>query len=35
MNLDKVNKYIKDFEKTIKKPKTNFDKSKFKEALRQ
>ncbi|WP_335940294.1 ethanolamine utilization protein EutJ [Fusobacterium polymorphum] len=29
MNLDKVNKYIKDFEKTIKKPKTNFDKSKF------
>ena len=29
MNLDKANKYIKDFEKTIKKPKTNFDKSKF------
>ena len=29
MNLDKVNKYIQDFEKTIKKPKTNFDKSKF------
>lgn len=29
MTLDKVNKYIKDFEKTIKKPKTNFDKSKF------
>ena len=29
MNLDKVNKYIKDFEKTIKKPKINFDKSKF------
>jgi len=29
MNLNKVNKYIKDFEKTIKKPKTNFDKSKF------
>ena len=29
MNFDKVNKYIKDFEKTIKKPKTNFDKSKF------
>ena len=29
MNLDKVNKYIKDFEKTITKPKTNFDKSKF------
>ena len=29
MNLDKVNKYIKDFEKTIKTPKTNFDKSKF------
>ena len=29
MNLDKVNKYIKDFEKTIKKPKTNFDKSEF------
>ena len=29
MNLDKVNKYIKDFEKTIKKQKTNFDKSKF------
>ena len=29
MNLDKVNKYIKDFEKTIKKPKTSFDKSKF------
>ena len=29
MNLDKVNKYIKEFEKTITKPKTNFDKSKF------
>ena len=29
MNLNKVNKYIKDFEKTITKPKTNFDKSKF------
>ncbi len=29
MNLDKVNKYIKDFEKTIKKPKINFDKNKF------
>lgn len=29
MNLNKVNKYIKDFEKTIIKPKTNFDKSKF------
>lgn len=29
MNLDKINKYIKDFEKTITKPKTNFDKSKF------
>lgn len=29
MNLDKVNKYIKEFEKTIAKPKTNFDKSKF------
>ena len=29
MNLDKANKYIKDFEKTITKPKTNFDKSKF------
>lgn len=29
MNLDKVNKYIKDFEKTITKPKLNFDKSKF------
>ena len=29
MNLDKVNKYIKDFEKTITKAKTNFDKSKF------
>lgn len=29
MNLDKVNKYIKDFEKTIIKPKLNFDKSKF------
>lgn len=29
MNLDKVNKYIKEFEKTITKPRTNFDKSKF------
>ena len=29
MNLNKVNKYIKDFEKTITKPKPNFDKSKF------
>ncbi|WYE01840.1 ethanolamine utilization protein EutJ [Fusobacterium vincentii] len=29
MNLNKVNKYIKDFEKTITEPKTNFDKSKF------
>ena len=29
MNLNKVNKYIKDFEKTITKPKTNFDKSEF------
>ena len=29
MNLNKVNKYIKDFEKTITKPKINFDKSKF------
>ena len=29
MNLNKVNKYIKDFEKTITKPKTNFDKNKF------
>lgn len=29
MNLEKVNKYIKDFEKTIDKPKINFDKSKF------
>lgn len=29
MNLDKVNKYIKDFENTITKPKINFDKSKF------
>ena len=29
MNLNKVNKYIKDFEKTITKPKTNFGKSKF------
>jgi len=29
MSLDKVNKYIKEFEKTITKPRTNFDKSKF------
>ena len=29
MNLEKVNKYIKDFEKTITNPKTDFDKSKF------
>ena len=29
MNLDKVNKYIKEFEKTITKPRTDFDKSKF------
>ncbi len=29
MNLEKVNKYIKDFEKTITNPRTDFDKSKF------
>lgn len=29
MNLDKVNKYIKEFEKTITNPQINFDKSKF------
>ena len=29
MNLEKVNKYIKDFEKTITNPRADFDKSKF------
>ena len=29
MNLNKVNKYIKDFEKTITNPRADFDKSKF------
>ena len=29
MNLEKVNKYIRDFEKTITNPRTDFDKSKF------
>lgn len=29
MNLDKVNKYIKEFENTIEKPVLNFDKNEF------
>ena len=29
MNLEKINKYIKDFEKTITNPRADFDKSKF------